>query len=144
MVAYNFQSEFVTPIVSGRKRSTIRAPRKNKHAGAGDDVQLFVGQRTPDCLLLLRAPCIRQAKISLFRDCVIMDGIRRKQPKFLGHLARGEGFDAWADMVDWYAAHYGDFPIRNLVFVMWDYGRADFVAGAIDPAKSGAQGAIGG
>ena len=51
MVAYSFNKGFVDPIASGRKRQTIRAPRR-RHAQIGEQLQLYTGMRTKACRLI--------------------------------------------------------------------------------------------
>lgn len=51
MVAYSFNQQFAAPIESGRKRQTIRAPRR-RHAQVGERLQLYTGMRTKACRLI--------------------------------------------------------------------------------------------
>ncbi|PZU93100.1 MAG: hypothetical protein DI527_07580 [Chelatococcus sp.] len=51
MVAYSFNRQFAAPIESGRKRQTIRAPRR-RHASIGEQLQLYTGMRTKACRLI--------------------------------------------------------------------------------------------
>lgn len=51
MVAYSFNKGFVPSIESGRKRQTIRAPRR-RHVRIGEQLQLYTGMRTKACRLI--------------------------------------------------------------------------------------------
>jgi hypothetical protein len=67
MVAYSFKSQFGEPIVSRRKRQTIRGPRK-RHARPGELLQLFTGMRTKYCVKLLDIDPICKAVTPVFID----------------------------------------------------------------------------
>jgi hypothetical protein len=53
MVAYSFQKQFVPAIISGKKRQTIRAFGKRRHAYVGEPIQLYVGMRTKQCAKII-------------------------------------------------------------------------------------------
>ena len=109
MVAYNFQAKFADAVASGEKRQTIRAPRKdNRHAKAGDKLQLYTGMRTKSCRKLRDAVCHDSCVIRLEHDKAWTFG---PQELFMGddleHLARSDGFACWAEMRDWFDNTHG-------------------------------------
>ena len=63
MVAYNFQARFVDAVENKIKRQTIRAWGKRRHAQKGDALQLYTGQRTTSCRLLLETTCTERIPI---------------------------------------------------------------------------------
>lgn len=123
MVAYNFQPEFIEPILSGRKTSTIRPNGKRRDARAGELVQLYTGMRSPDCLRLLEAPCLRAVPIEIHRACVIADGVRKDNPAYYDTLARIEGFASFGNLQAWFDHRYG-LPACGFTQICWDFGAA--------------------
>lgn len=99
MVAYSFQTRFVDPILSGRKRQTLRGDRR-RHARPGEELQLYTGMRTRHCCLIGRAPCVAVAQveivIGLGTPAVFLDAAHERQadPQ---EFARADGFADWAD-----------------------------------------------
>lgn len=69
MVAYSFKPQFAEPIVTLKKRQTVRANR-NRHARPGEAIQLYTGMRTKHCRKLLdRDPiCLDVRPIRLILD----------------------------------------------------------------------------
>lgn len=99
MTAFNFQPRFVPLIESGKKISTIR---KSKRGAVGRKMQLFVGQRTPDCRLIKEVTCtaIYEFHIDEYRrvSCDHPDA---------GYLWRQEGFTDPAEFIDFFENQYG-------------------------------------
>lgn len=127
MVAYNFQPEFISPILLGTKVSTIRPDGKRRHARAGEEVQLYVGMRTPDCALLLRARCLRSLPIEIHADHVRADGQCKANPVYYEILARNEGFSSFGNLQAWFDRRYG-LPAVGFTQIIWDFGAAQDVA----------------
>lgn len=96
MVAYSFHADFIGPILSGRKTSTIRPDGKRRHARAGELLQLYVGMRTPDCVRLLQAPCTRAVPIEIHGTHVVAGGVRKVNPEFTGRWRGSRGSAASA------------------------------------------------
>lgn len=69
MVAYSFHAMFEEPIVSLRKRQTIRGNRK-RHVRPGEHMQLYTAMRTKYCrkLLLTDPVCLDVTPIRLVID----------------------------------------------------------------------------
>ena len=59
MPALNFKKQFAAAVQSGKKRQTIRQPRKDgrPHAKVGDQITLYTGMRTKGCRKLGVATC---------------------------------------------------------------------------------------
>ena len=74
MPAYNFQSRFVALIRDGSKKHTIRRRRKYP-TRAGDDLKLFVGQRTKECELLAEVKCTSVVPVVIYVEAgrVVLD-----------------------------------------------------------------------
>lgn len=131
MVAYNFQTDFASDILSGRKLSTIRPTAKRRHAVAGDALQLYVGMRTPSCRLLLRVPCLWSQTISIHDIAVIRESGATNSMWQLQELARMEGFASWPEMRDWFDNRYG-LPVLGFTQIRWDFAAATFRAESAD------------
>ncbi len=67
MPALGFQKQFVMPILTGVKTSTIRAPRKDgrAHCKAGDTLKLYYGMRTKQCEMISEVRCTNVTPIRL-------------------------------------------------------------------------------
>lgn len=127
MVAYNFHRNFGPDILSGRKQSTIRPKGKRKHATAGDELQLYVGMRTPNCSLLMRVPCAWSRAIEIHWLGFKAEGAFQHKCRQTTELAMVDGFDGWPQMRDWFAGHY-PLPARDMVQIRWDFSAATFLA----------------
>lgn len=96
MVAYNFNSAFVSQIEARTKRQTVRAHRR-RHARPGEDVQLYTGMRTKQCRKLVSPDpiCTRNDEIRIIRR----DGFRIElnhiplSDRELHNFALLDGFD---------------------------------------------------
>jgi hypothetical protein len=112
MGLYSFQERFVEPILSGRKKHTIRAIRKNPDK-AGNILHLYTGLRTKKAKLLMRAPCVKVEDIriemrkyegqsilckGLTFPHVIVDGIDLSADEKEA-LAYTDGFSTFAEMM---------------------------------------------
>lgn len=101
MGLYNFQKRFVPFILSGAKKHTIRATRKNPDK-PGNTLHLYTGLRTKNTQLLMRVSCVKVEEIvirslesSMFD--VFVDGNELNLDE-LERLARADGFQSWSDM----------------------------------------------
>ncbi len=128
MVAYNFQSQFAPDVETGRKRQTIRANGKRRHARPGEFLQLYTGQRSKKCRKLVEPDpeCRevlpirvylkgRRAKpaLAVQREGVFMD-IPRNDIKA---IALADGFKTVAAMVEFFETTHG-LPFEG-VLVKW-------------------------
>ena len=106
VVAYNFQARFVAAVASGKKRQTIRAPRKKGHAIVGQAVQLYSGLRT-SAARKLRDPdplCTRSTYCHINENGITFGNY---PPTDLDEFARRDGFADFADMKKWFRETHG-------------------------------------
>ena len=103
MVAYNFKKQFAPLIKSGTKQQTIRAPRKTRHAIAGEPIQLYTGMRTKACSKLIDPDptCRAVLPISIDGMEVLIDGVPLMD-KELEQLAIADGFNSLDELVDFF------------------------------------------
>ena len=138
MVAYSFNSRFIDPIDSGRKRQTIRAIGARHHAKAGSALQLYTGMRTKACRLIGRAVCASAQPITLdFKRARYILG-SELDPRAKGQIlsndrdvqafAQADGFADWWGLVDfWRAEHPAEFKagrFEGLLITWTDYRSA--------------------
>jgi len=126
MVAYSFRARFVEPILAGRKRQTIRALGRRRHAQPGELLQLYTGMRTKACRLIGRAPCLEAVAVELrFGGGAAPDAIAAG-PAYIPDLdafARRDGFADWGEMRDfWRLAHPQAFAAGAFAGVMIRWG----------------------
>lgn len=112
MVALNFKKQFEEAIVSGRKRQTVRAPRK-RPIRAGQGLQLYVGLRTRGARKIADAVCTSTHPISILpggRMRVAGAWITKEMKE---QFARSDGFDS----LDEFLAFF-DLPFEGRV-ILW-------------------------
>ncbi|MDR3798000.1 MAG: ASCH domain-containing protein [Terracidiphilus sp.] len=100
MALYNFQKRFAPPILSGEKRHTIRADRKDgRLPKPGELLHLYTGLRQKGAQLLMRVRCTRVEEITIYSNCriaiagVVLDLAEQEL------LARRDGFLGFPDMM---------------------------------------------
>lgn len=116
MVAYSFKRVFVPAIRLGLgldpidpepgarrpKRQTIRAVGKRRHARPGDELQLYFGMRSSNCMLIGRANCVAVERIIIWFDGksiqAIMVSGKILGPRQLRRFAVDDGFETLEDM----------------------------------------------
>jgi hypothetical protein len=109
MGLYNFQPQFVPKILSGEKRHTIRADRKDGRVPKpGEILHLYTGLRHRGALLLMRVPCTKVERIKIEGGLVSTYSAR---PLYIHiddnllsldeseQLARSDGFASLLDMM---------------------------------------------
>jgi len=67
MPAYNFQARFVTMILDGTKRQTIRRWRK-RPTKSGDVLKLYTGMRTKACRLVKVVDCTSVVPVGIYPE----------------------------------------------------------------------------
>ena len=94
---------------SGRKTQTIRAPWRNGRFPfkVGAVISLYTGMRTKACQKLGMGHC---TKVQGFT--ISVTGYGRLEARLLSdtdseRFARADGFDCWADMLQWFTATHG-------------------------------------
>jgi hypothetical protein len=120
MVALNFQSQFADDVEEGRKRRSIRAPRKDgRDPKPGVDLQLYTGMRQPSCRKLGDATCTRVRPVEIDYTGIKIEGrnlIAGAAPayqgapdpeRYDGDFARADGFDSFQDMREWFERQHG-------------------------------------
>jgi hypothetical protein len=126
MVAYSFRPRFVDPILGGRKRQTIRAIGRRRHARPGDQLQLYTGMRTKDCRLIGRATCIDVVEVWLRFDAdANRERVTTRPSRVvdLDEFARRDGFADWAEMKGfWRTAHEAAFAAGAFAGIMICWG----------------------
>lgn len=116
MGLYNFKPRFEEPILSGRKRHTIRAERKYPDK-PGDTMHLYIGLRHPGARLLMRAPCVKVEPITIsYLKTVIVAGVRLDSSECEA-LAKADGFRNFAEMMSFWD---GRRPFSGFIF-HWDF-----------------------
>ena len=103
MGLYNFQQMFVEPILSGRKKHTIRAHRKHPDK-PGDIMHLYTGLRTKKAKLLMRSPCVKVEEIVIEELCTVqvyVDGVELDSAE-RQRLAVADGFKDFAEMKEFW------------------------------------------
>jgi len=122
MVAYSFKRQFVNPIKAGLgmpigdpfvpppKRQTIRARGRRAHAKPGDELQLYTGMRTKNCILIGRARCVESCSILLwFTEGSVAAHINGKVlgPRQMKDFAQADGFKDALDMAAFWSHENG-------------------------------------
>lgn len=112
MVAYNFQPRFAALVESGKKTQTIRRASRKRHAQPDEPVQLYTGQRTPQCRKLIDPDptCVRVRPIAIYYpNRVLVENIPLSEFE-LHQLAIADGFVDSAEFLSF-------FVQRDPVFV---------------------------
>lgn len=102
MVAFNFSSQFVADVESGRKTQTIR---QTSRAQAGDPIQLYTGQRTKACRKIGDAVCIDSMYIGMTARGITL-GDASRYPRDIDDFAKADGFADYAAMWKWFSERY--------------------------------------
>lgn len=125
MVAYSFQQRFVEPILSGRKRQTIRALGKKRHASPGVPVQLYTAMRTKYCRLIGTAHCLKARPITIEFDARpqtirLFDSDGGRTTIYgLDGFAQDDGFSDWDEMQAFWRETHGPLPLFDGIFIQW-------------------------
>lgn len=120
MVTLNFKKQFADDVECGRKKRSIRAPRKDgRNPKRGDKLQLYTGMRTKSCRKLGDAVCVRVRPVQIDHMGVKIDGkslYAGNAPAYQGSpdpnswdgdFARADGFDSFPDMADFFEKEHG-------------------------------------
>lgn len=103
MALYNFQKRFAPKILSGEKRHTIRADRKDgRLPKPGELLHLYTGLRQKGTQFLMRARCTKVEQIN-----IEVDGSIAIENVFLSvdeeeALARADGFRDFLEMSEFW------------------------------------------
>ena len=123
MVAYSFKQQFRPPILAGTKRQTIRADRK-RHARVGEQLQLYTGMRTRQCLIIGRAVCLDTSPVRIDVDSGQIDAETipwgtTRSPIKMDAFAREDGFADWSEMREFWRREHPDTPVFSGVLIRW-------------------------
>jgi hypothetical protein len=121
MAAYNFMKRFAPAVRSGKKRSTIRARRKNGYLPEkGACIDLYTGMRSKACRKLRRVkvrrvrPIVIATAIEPEHSQVVLDGVRLTQREVL-ELARADGFANTAEFFEYFETTHGSYAALYLI-----------------------------
>lgn len=124
MPALNFQKLFVPLIISGHKRQTIRALRKDGRPPAkpGDRLRLYAGMRSKECELVAEVEVVSCLPVRIFGTGYEVthdeDEIEYWHGLSLYSFARLDGFLNWVEMRDWFERTHG-LPFEGWL-VRWE------------------------
>lgn len=127
MVALNFKAQFADDVEDGRKRRSIRAPRKDgRDPKAGDKLQLYTGMRQKGCRKLGEAKVVRVRPVEIDGTGITLDGTRlyggytpayegSPDPgRYDGDFAMADGFHGFGDLRDFFEEQHG-LPFKGLL-----------------------------
>ena len=119
MPAYNFMERWMPKILDGSKAQTIRRKRK-RATRPGDMLALYVGQRTRQCRLIGRAPCVRVTPVVIYPYSyfIKVNGFILA-PQRTNMLAKRDGFDNLVEFFDFFK-RYGDSCLEDFEIIEWD------------------------
>jgi len=126
MVALDFDPRFEMAIREGWKTQTIRKSR-DRNARPGDLLQLYVGQRTPDCRRIcpdVRCTDVLSIEITFGDDFgidrIVTDGVPVRD---LDAFAVRDGFTDSDDMAAFFKAKHGPMEIFHGYVIEWSMPR---------------------
>ena len=125
MVAYSFNKRFVPAIQAGKKRHTVRKPRK-RHALPGEYIQLYTGQRTQHCRKILSPDplCIAVQSIGIgFSDTGIEKIVINQTEVDPEEFAREDGFLSAIDMAKFWRKAHGPLTRWGGYIIRWDFSQ---------------------
>lgn len=127
MVALNFKAQFADDVEEGRKRRTIRAPRKDgRDPKPGDRLQLYTGMRQSGCRKLRDAECWRVRPVEIDHMGIKIDGRPLwtgdapayqggvDPESYEGDFVRADGFDSFTEMANFFEQEHG-LPFKGLL-----------------------------
>lgn len=120
MPAYNFQRQFILPIVNGDKPHTIR--RRRKHATkAGDILMLYVGMRTKKAFKFAQSVCTKVEPVIIYPTIKkIMKNGEVMDEKAVNALAKADGFQAVEELFGFFEKTYGEYELADFEIIHWD------------------------
>ena len=119
-------SVFKGKILSGAKRQTIRAVRKNP-IKEGGTLYMYWKQRSPECEKLGEAKCIKVREISICTDSYNFPDDQYSlvdHPVHLNNFAIADGFNNWQELVKFFESTHG-LPFEG-VLIQWDSIKSPF------------------
>jgi hypothetical protein len=121
MPLLNFKERFVVPILSGRKKSTIRAYRKDKKdPKPGQPLYLYTGVRTKKVKFLRLEKCVSVIPIEIAENGEVTDvetGFLIIGKELLKLVMR-EGFESSIELIQFFRKEHG-LPFAGL-WINWE------------------------
>lgn len=106
MPAYNFQKRFAQLVLSGQKKQTVRAKRKDGRAPkVGQPFVGYTGMRTKTCERLITSTIIKVQDIRITAG-IYVDGSSLMADQAL-LLAKADGFHTVHDFLEWFRTQHG-------------------------------------
>jgi len=106
MALLNFQKQFAPDVESGKKKQTIRSPRKHP-IKEGETLYLYTGLRTKQARKLGEVECNTVYDIKIAAWGFQMDPYTLTVLEDLDNIARADGFKDWEEMVTWFEKTHG-------------------------------------
>jgi hypothetical protein len=122
VTAYSFKKQFIEPILTGRKRQTIRAVGLRHHARIDTTIQLYTGMRTKQCQLIGTAFCADAPLITLDfpRNRIHIQGrVLRNDQVALDTFAKRDGFENWAGLRAFWELEHRALKVWEGVMIEW-------------------------
>ena len=106
MALINFQKQFAEDVRSGKKTQTIRSPRKYP-IKKGETLYLYTGLRTKNTEKLMEVECKDVKNVTIYER-----EFKTNRGSWYGYLdldniAKKDGFDEWASMIEWFKNTHG-------------------------------------
>jgi hypothetical protein len=111
MGLYGFKKQFADPILSGRKKHTIRAPRKHPDK-PGNKMHLYTGLRQKGARLLMVGVCTKVEDIRITLDEIFVDDEPLTTSE-MEQLAKCDGFTDLEEMMSFWD---GNLPFTGQIF----------------------------
>jgi hypothetical protein len=119
MPAYNFKPQFVEPIQSGQKSTTIRPPRR-RPTRAGDILYLYTGMRTKKCRHIGIHRCVKVEPVVIHPDKMDMRiGGLACTNRAIADIAQADGFASAKAFFQFFEKTYGTGQL-DMELIEWD------------------------
>lgn len=115
MPALNFKKEFTDKILSGQKRQTVRAMRKDgRNPKPGQTLYLYTGMRTKGCRKLREVLCKNATALHIGEHHTVVKGVYALEPSQIEAFAKDDGFMNMNDFFDFFKKTHG-LPFYGLL-----------------------------
>jgi hypothetical protein len=119
MPAYNFQAQFVPMIEDGSKKQTIRRRRKYP-TRAGQMLQLYMGQRTKHCKMIVQRECVKVLPVKINPDLRLLEVQGERLPfDEMQEFAKADGFKSVYDFLDFFRRYPPEVLENELEVIYW-------------------------
>lgn len=115
MPAYNYKARFAPDVESGKKRTTLRKPRKYP-TKPGDWLKHYTGMRTRACRLLSEGECLSVEPVKIDHAFVYLNGESLPYAEII-KLAHADGFASVEEFASFFDGQYG-LPVE-LELIKW-------------------------